>query len=311
MIKSSGPLVPVGDPTPLVTELVTAQVSSPVSSTLVATLASDCEDASSAVCASGLPFVPETYVAGDGCTGDGMELQISPVNWLGDTAGSAGDGLDTDEGSAGEGSVSDDGSDGEARLPVPGSPTEDLLAPKSRSVSGSGLDSDSDFFDSDLDSGFVPALGPGSVPPPGSVGMAERPSSPAAQSKESRSLFSEPGSVDSSQVGFGLTKSQIWQLELLKDRLKNHIEVKDEDHSTFLKDMKEDFHWLNKVAREQGRMEVDEKDIRWIKMVVREDGRWEVDEEEDDRKVEWLNEVKEGLRLTVDWPSPKGKTITL
>jgi hypothetical protein len=73
--------------------------------------------------------------------------------------------------------------------------------------------------------------------------------------------------MDSSQVGLGLTKSQIWQLELLKDRLKNHIEVKDEDHTTFLKDMEEDFHWLNKVAREQGRMEVDETDIvglRWL-----------------------------------------------
>jgi hypothetical protein len=67
----------------------------------------------------------------------------------------------------------------------------------------------------------------------------------------------------------------------------------------------------NKVAREQGRMEVDENNFRWIKMVVREDGRWEVDEEEDNRKVEWLNEVKDGLRLTVDWPSPQGKTITL
>jgi hypothetical protein len=141
--------------------------------------------------------------------------------------------------------------------------------------------------------------------------MAERPSSPAAQSKESQSHLSEPGSLDSSQVGFGLTKSQIWQLEWIKDRLKNHIEVKDKDHSTFLKDMEEDFHWLNEVAREEGRMEVDEKDFHWIKMVVREDGRWEVDEEEDDRKVEWLNEVKEGLSLTVDWPSPKGKTITL
>ncbi|KAE7996285.1 hypothetical protein FH972_001019 [Carpinus fangiana] len=151
----------------------------------------------------------------------------------------------------------------------------------------SGLDFESDSFVPDLDSGFVPGLGPRSVPSPGSVGMAERPSSPAAQFKESRSLFSEPGSVDSSQVGLGLTKSQIWQLELLKDRLKNHIEVKDEDHTTFFKDMEEDFHWLNK------------------------DGRWEVDEEEDDRKVEWLNEVKEGLRLTVDWPSPEGKTITL
>jgi hypothetical protein len=75
--------------------------------------------------------------------------------------------------------------------------------------------------------------------------------------------------------------------------------------------MEDDFRWLNTVAREQGWMEVDEKDFRWIRMVVREDGQWEVDEEEEDCKVELLNEVKEGLRLTVDWPSPKGKTITL
>jgi hypothetical protein len=94
-------------------------------------------------------------------------------------------------------------------------------------------------------------------------------------------------------------------------QVKNHIEVKDEDHSAFLKDMEEDFRWLNTVACEQGRIEVDEKDFHWIKMVVREDGRWEVDEEEEDRMIEWLNEVKEGLRLMVDWPSPKGKTITL
>jgi hypothetical protein len=200
----------------------------------------------------GSAVVPERYVARDGSTGDGLELQFSPVNGLGDTVGSAGDGLDADEGfagdgsaagdgsTAGDGSVAGDGSAGETLLLVPGYPAEDLLALKSRSVSGSGLDFESDFSDSD----------PGSVPPLGSVGMAECPSSPMAQSKETRSHFSKPGSFDSTQVGFSLTKSQIWQLELLKDRLKNHIEVKDEDHSTFLKDMEEDFLWLNKVARE-------------------------------------------------------------
>jgi hypothetical protein len=220
-----------------------------------------------------------------------------------------------DGSASGDGSVVGDGSAGEVLLPVPRSPVlsaEDLLDPKSRLVSGSGLDFEFDSSESDLDFGFVPGLGPGSVPPPGFMGMADRPSSPAAQSKESRSPFlSEPGSLDSTQVGFGLTKLKIWQLEWMKDRLKNHIEVKDKDHSVFLKDMEDDFHWLNEVAREEGRMEVDENNFRWIKMVGREDGQWEVDEEEDDRKVEWLNEVKEGLRLTVDWPSPKGKTIML
>jgi hypothetical protein len=266
----------------------------------------DYEVESSVVRASGLPFVPERYAAGDGSIGEDLEFQISPVNVLGVTAGSASDVLDADEGSvgggsaAGDGLVAGDGFAGETLLPVPGSPAKDLLASKSRLVSGSGLDFELDSSYPDLDSGFVLGFGPESVPSPGSVGMVEHPSSPAAQFKESRSLFSEPGSVDSSQVGFGLTKSQIWQLELMKDRLKNHIEVKDEDHTTFLKDMEEDFHWLNKVAHEQGRMEVDETDIRWIKMVVREDEWWEVDEEEDDRKVEWLNEVKEGLTFTVD-----------
>ena len=46
-------------------------------------------------------------------------------------------------------------------------------------------------------------------------------------------------------------------------------------------------------------------------MVAFEEGRLEVDEEEDDRKVAWLNEVKEELRLTIEWPWPKGKIITL
>jgi hypothetical protein len=268
----------------------------------------DCEDASSAVRASGLPLIPERYVAGDGSTGDGLEFPLLPMNGLGDKTGSTDDGSDANEGIAGDGSV------GEALLPVPSSTipsAEDLLAPKSRS----GLDFESDSSDSDLDSGFITSLGPGSVPPPGSwVWLIILPLRRLSlrSLKESRSHFlSEPCSLDSPQVGFGLTKSQIWLLEWMKDKLKNHIEVKDEDHSAFLKDMEEDFRWLNTVAREQGWMEVDEKDFGWIKMVVREDGRWEVDEEEEDRMVEWLNEVKEGLRITVDWPSPKGKTITL
>jgi hypothetical protein len=133
----------------------------------------DCEDASYVVRASGLPFVLERYVAKDGSTGDGFA--------------------------------------GETLLPVPGSPVpsvEDLQAPKSRSVSESGLDSESDSSYSDLDFGFVPGLGPGSVPPPRSVGMVDRPSSSTAQSKESRSHFlSETCSLDSTQAGFGLTKS--------------------------------------------------------------------------------------------------------
>ena len=79
----------------------------------------------------------------------------------------------------------------------------------------------------------------------------------------------------------------------------------------FLKGMEEDFRWINLVAREQGRLEVDEEDIRWISMVVCEEGRWEVDEEEDDRKVAWLNEMKEELRLMVVWPGLKGKIVSL
>jgi hypothetical protein len=46
--------------------------------------------------------------------------------------------------------------------------------------------------------------------------------------------------------------------------------------------MEEDFRWINLVAREQGRLEVDEEDIRSIRMVACDEGRWEVDEEEDD-----------------------------
>ena len=86
----------------------------------------------------------------------------------------------------------------------------------------------------------------------------------------------------STQLGFGLSKSQIWLLEWIKDRLKINEEVKDEDHLAFLKSMEEDFHWINLVVRKQGRLEVDEEDICSISMVACEEGRWEVDEEEDD-----------------------------
>jgi hypothetical protein len=65
------------------------------------------------------------------------------------------------------------------------------------------------------------------------------------------------------------------------------------------------------VAREQGRLEVDEEDIRSISMVACEEGQWEVNEEEDDRKVAWLIEMKEELRLMVAWLGSRGKFVTL
>jgi hypothetical protein len=76
--------------------------------------------------------------------------------------------------------------------------------------------------------------------------------------------------------------------------------------------MEEEFHLINLVARAEGRLLVhDEEDICWICMVACEEGRWEVDEEEDDRKVAWLNENKEKLRLSTEWPGSGGKIIFL
>jgi hypothetical protein len=121
----------------------------------------------------------------------------------------------------------------------------------------------------------------------------------------------ESPTVTSQSLGFGLSKSQIWLLEWIKDRLKSHEEVKDEDHSVFLKDMEEDFRVINLVAREEGRLMVDEEDIRWICMVAGEEGRWEVDEEKDDQKVAWMKENKEKIRLSTEWPGPGGKIIIL
>jgi hypothetical protein len=131
-----------------------------------------------------------------------------------------------------------------------------------------------------------------------STGLVYRSATPAESSP-----FYEPS------LGFGMSKSQIWLLERIKDQLKIHEEVKDEDHLTFLKEM--EFHWINLVAHEQGRLLVDEEDIHWICMVACKDGQWEVDKEVDDRKVAWLNEMKEELRLMVEWPGPKGKIISL
>jgi hypothetical protein len=120
-----------------------------------------------------------------------------------------------------------------------------------------------------------------------------------------------PCLLDSTHLGFSLSKSQIWLLEWIKDRSKINEEVKDEDHSAFLKGMEEDFCWINLVAREQGRLEFDEEDIRSISMVACEEGRWEVNEEEYDRKVAWLIEMKEELRLMVAWLGSRGKFVTL
>jgi hypothetical protein len=64
------------------------------------------------------------------------------------------------------------------------------------------------------------------------------------------STVGSPCLNDSTHLGFGLSKSQIWLLEWIKDQLKINEEVKDKDHSAFLKGMEEDFLWINLVARE-------------------------------------------------------------
>jgi hypothetical protein len=65
--------------------------------------------------------------------------------------------------------------------------------------------------------------------------------------------------------------------------------------------MVEDFRWINLVAREQGRLVVDEEDIRSLSIVACEGG-WKVDEEEDARKVAWLIKMKDKLSLSIAWP---------
>jgi hypothetical protein len=110
-----------------------------------------------------------------------------------------------------------------------------------------------------------------------------------------------PRLLDPKHLSFGLAKSQIWLLGWIEDRLKINEEVKDEDHSVFLKAMEEDFRWINLVAREQGRLVVDEEDIRSLSIVACEGG-WKVDEEVDARKVAWLTEMKDKLSLSIVWP---------
>jgi hypothetical protein len=95
---------------------------------------------------------------------------------------------------------------------------------------------------------------------------------------------------DTIAVEFGLTKSQKWQIEWMKEKVKYSEELQDEDRLVLLKNMEEDFRWENRVAREKGLLE---------------------DDEEENRKVAWLNEVKEDLSITVVWHGTKGKTITL
>jgi hypothetical protein len=118
--------------------------------------------------------------------------------------------------------------------------------------------------------------------------------------------------VSASCSDFGLAKSQIWLLGWIKERLKSNEKVKDKDHLALLKEMEKDFLWINLVAREQGRLVVNEKDIRAISVVACEGGQWEVDEEEDDRKLAWLIEIekKKELSMMVKWPG-SGKMISL
>jgi hypothetical protein len=59
-----------------------------------------------------------------------------------------------------------------------------------------------------------------------------------------------PRLLDTKHLSFGLAKSQIWLLGWIEDRLKINVEVKDEDHSAFLKAMEEDFRCINLIARE-------------------------------------------------------------
>lgn len=99
-----------------------------------------------------------------------------------------------------------------------------------------------------------------------------------------------PCSSDTISVEFGLTKSQKWQIEWMKVKVKDSEELQDEDRLVLLKNMEEDFRWENRVAREKGLVE---------------------DDEEEDRKVAWLNELKEDLSTMVAWHGTKGKTIML
>jgi hypothetical protein len=111
---------------------------------------------------------------------------------------------------------------------------------------------------------------PATLEPVLSTGLVSEPASTTVP--VSAMLAGSPCLSAYTQLGFGLSKSQIWLLEWIKDRLKINEEVKDEDHLVFLKGMEEDFRWINLVAREQGWLEVNDEDIRLISLVACEEG---------------------------------------
>jgi hypothetical protein len=166
------------------------------------------------------------------------------------------------------------------------------------SVSTAASDGSDFLHDRELWSVCIAGDGPVSAPPAGFVYVPD--GNESAMPAGSRRL------LDTKHLSFGLAKSQIWLLGWIEDRLKINEDVKDKDHSAFLKAMEEDFRWINLVAREQGRLVVDEEDIRSLSIVACEGG-WKVDEEEDARKVAWLTEMKDKLSLSIEWSGSKGK----
>jgi hypothetical protein len=183
----------------------------------------------------------------------------------------------------------------------------DRAGSRSESVSGEGSVDDGSGFGSES------ASGEGSIDDrsgSGSESASSEGSASPGLSNTTHPVASEV--VSASGSDFGLAKSQIWLLGWIKERLKSNEKVKDKDHSALLKEMEKDFLWINLVAREQGRLVVNEKDIRAISVVACEGGQWEVDEEEDDRKLAWLIEIekKKELSMMVKWPG-SGKMISL
>jgi hypothetical protein len=165
------------------------------------------------------------------------------------------------------------------------------------SVSTAANDGSDFLHDRELWSVCIAGGGPVSAPPAGFVYVPD--GNESAMPAGSRRF------LDTKHLSFGLAKSQIWLLGWIEDRLKINEDVKDKDHSAFLKAMEEDFRWINLVAREQGHLVVDEEDIRSLSIVACEGG-WKVDEEEDARKVAWLTEMKDKLSLSIAWSGSMG-----
>ena len=93
---------------------------------------------------------------------------------------------------------------------------------------------------------------PAAMAPPRWVSESTTPEGSESNSAESAMPEGSPRLSDSSHLGFGLAKSQIWLLEWIKERLKNNEDVKDEDHSALMKGIEGDFRWINLVARGRG-----------------------------------------------------------